>query len=427
MGKSLGPGMMPPARYLPRYSADPRPRPISRHYEAGLWVAALFYLLALVLVSLFPFQGWTWSQALPWDFLWQPLPRYRTEFDLWTNILAYIPLGLLWASLLAVRRQSSLVGRRALPLAPMVQACLLGLLLSLVMEGLQTYLPSRRAQWLDLLANGVGTALGVVLWAAGHYLSRWHRARQRPFRGAICALPLPGSWLVGSLLLIVWVFAQASPQLLWLALGDALSSILPLRPWAWAMGLPQEVPLTWTEQLVLEAFLVSSGLITLAVIGRTTLLAIGHRWSNRLQQQWGLTLGLTIAVALLVRAVWIWLLAPGAQASPEKLQSALAVWLSPGVQTGIFLAGLGGAAAFVLSLQSMIRLVLVLTCLGVVLASGLPNSGYEASLASSWASGQWFNLRGLAALSAAVWPFLVLAWLSLALVSLRQSSFTHYP
>lgn len=418
--------MAPLARYLPRYSPSPRPRPISRHHEVGLWAAALSYLLALVMVSLFPFQGWVWNQSLPWDFLWQPLPRYRTEFDLWSNILAYIPLGLLWSSLLAARQKWSLVARRALPLSPMVQACLVGVVLSLVMEGLQTYLPSRRAQWLDLLANGVGTATGVALWAVGQFMRRWHRARQRPFRGAICALPLPGSWLMGSLLLIVWVCAQASPQLLWLALGDALSNILPLRPWALALGHPQESPLTWTEQLVLEAFLVSSGLITLAVIGRTTLLTIGHRWSNRLQQQWGLTLGLTIALALLVRAGWIWLLAPGAQASPEKLQAALAIWLSPGVQTGVFLAGLGGAAAFVLSLKSMIRLVLILTCVGVVLSSGLPNSGYEASLASSWASGQWFNLRGLAALSAAVWPFLVLAWLILALVCLRQSSFTHY-
>jgi len=399
---------------------------MNRHHAAGLWIAAVFYLLALVMVSLFPFQGWAWNGVMPWAFLGQPLPRYRTDFDLYTNVLAYIPLGLLWASLLAARKRLTNWGSERLLIRPMLQACLIGLLLSLVMEGLQTYLPSRRAQWLDLLANGIGTAVGAGFWAVGQSISRWHRARKRPFRGAISALPLPGSWLVGSLLLVTWVTAQASPQLLWLALGDALSSVLPLRPWGWVFELPEEATMAWTEQVLVEAALVSSGLISLAVIGRITLLGIGHRWSNRLQQQWGLTLGLTIVCALMARTTWIWLLVPGVQSSPEKLQAALASWLSPGVQTGVFLAGLCGAAAFALSLRSMLWMALLLTGLGIVLASGLPISGYEAPLASSWASGQWFNLRGLAALSAAAWPFLALAWLALVLFALRRSPSTRY-
>lgn len=426
MEKPLGPAIAPITRHLRRNSVEPRTPPMNRHHAAGLWIAAVFYLLALVMVSLFPFQGWTWNGVMPWAFLGQPLPRYRTDFDLYTNVLAYIPLGLLWASLLAARKGHTNWGSERPLIRPMLQACLIGLLLSLVMEGLQTYLPSRRAQWLDLLANGIGTAIGVGLWAVGQLISRWHRARKRPFRGAISALPLPGSWLVGSLLLIIWVTAQASPQLLWLALGDALSSLLPLRPWGWIFDLPQEAAMAWTEQVLVEAALVTSGVISLAVIGRITLLGIGHRWSNRLQQQWGLTLGLTIVFALMTRATWIWLLAPGAQSSPENLQAALAAWLSPGVQTGIFLAGLCGAAAFALSLRSMVWMALLLTGLGIVLASGLPISGYEAPLASSWASGQWFNLRGLAALSAAAWPFLAMAWLALVLFALRRSSSTRY-
>lgn len=426
MGKPLGQAITPIARHMRRNSLEPRTPPMNRHHAAGLWIAAVFYLLALVMVSLFPFQGWAWNGVMPWAFLGQPLPRYRTEFDLYTNILAYIPLGLLWASLLAASKRQAHWGSDRFPIGPMLQAWLVGLFLSLLMEGLQTYLPSRRAQWLDLLANGIGAALGVALWAVGQSVGRWHRARKRPFRGAISALPLPGSWLVGSLLVIIWVTAQASPQQLWLALGDALSSVLPPRPWGWVFDLPQETGMVWAEQVLVEAALVSSGLISLAVIGRITLLGIGHRWSNRLQQQWGLTLGLTIVCALMARAVWIWLLAPGVQSSPEKLQAALAAWLSPGVQTGIFLTGLCGAAAFVLSLRSMVWLALSLTGLGVVLASGLPVSGYEAPLASSWASGQWFNLRGLAALSAAAWPFLAMAWLALILFAARRSSFTRY-
>ncbi len=421
MGKPFGQTLGPFAIRQRLGRPQPRPSPIGRHHQIGLWVSALFYLMALVLVSLFPFQGWVWLPIEPWQFLWQPYPRYRTDFDLWTNVLAYIPLGLLWSSLLAARRQQARPRQPIAALVPMVQACLIGVVLSLLMESLQTYLPSRRAQWLDLLANGVGTVVGSVFWAIGQAVGRWHRARYRPFRGAICALPLPGSWLVGSLLIMIWVVGQASPQLLWLALGDAFSSIISVRPWAWLMGLPPEAPLSPTEQVLTEALLVSSGLVTLAIIVRATLLAIGHRWSNRLQQQWGLTLGLTIACALFTRGLWIWLLVPGAQADPERLQIMLANWLSPGVQTGIFLAGLFGAAAFVLSLTAMIRVAIALTVMGVTLANGLPGTGYEASLASSWASGQWFNLRGLAALSAASWPILVIVWLALVLMTLRRS------
>jgi hypothetical protein len=96
------------------------------------------------------------------------------------------------------------------------------------------------------------------------------------------------------------------------------------------------------------------------------------------------------------------------------------------VQTGIFLAGLLGAAAFAWRLIALIRLVLVLTLLALVLANGLPSSGYEPSL-SNWASGQWFNLRGLAALSAAVWPLFVVLWLLLVERALRRSASSVYP
>lgn len=395
--------------------------PIGRHHQIGLWIAALFYLLALILVSLFPFQGWVWTPALPWEFLWQPLPRYRTDFDLWTNVLAYIPLGLLWSSLLVARSQSR--GRTA-PMATVLAlfyACLVGIALSLLMESLQTYLPTRRAQWLDLLANSTGTVLGAGFWATGQAVVGWHRRRQKPFRGAICALPLPGGWVTGVLLLAIWAVAQASPQSLWLALGDAFPALGSLRPVAWLIDLPSDSPLGPTEQVLTEAILVGAGLLTLAIIARTTLLAIGHRWSTRLQQRWGLTLGLTIVCALLTRALWIWLLTPGAHTDPQKLSHALLSWLSPGVQTGVFLAGLCGAAAFVLRLTTLIRLAVVLTALGVLLANGLPSAGYEAALTASWALGQWFNLRGLAALSATAWPILVIIWLSLVLLALRRS------
>ncbi|MFZ9314610.1 MAG: VanZ family protein [Burkholderiaceae bacterium] len=428
MQNSFGPRWNLPSLPRGRESRSAPPAsPIGRHHRIGLWLAALAYLLALVVVSLFPFQGWTHNGLSPWAFLSQPFPRYRTGFDLWSNILAYIPLGLLWASLFAAAqtieaRPQALRGW----LWIMLRAWMVGVVLSFLMESLQTYLPTRRAQWLDLLANAGGALLGVVFWALGARISRWHRSRQPQFRGAICALPVPGGWVMGAVLLSGWVMGQASPQSLWLALGDPFSSVFSLRPWAWLLDLPTVGPLGPAEGLLTETVLVCAGLITLTVILRITLLALGQRWSNRLHRRWGVLLGITIVLAVVVRALWIWLLAPGAQADPEQLRAALSEWLTPGAQTGIFLAGLLGAAAFAWRLVALIRLALGLTLMALLLANGLPSSGYEPSL-SSWASGQWFNLRGLAALCAAVWPLVVVLWLLLVDRALRQSTSSVYP
>ena len=409
------------------HPSAPPASPIGRHHRIGLWMAAVAYLLALAVVSLFPFRGWADNGLLPWDFLSQPFPRYRTGFDLWSNILAYIPLGLLWASLFAAARTPYLRPQGiGWTLSIMVRAWLVGLALSLLMESLQTYLPSRRAQWLDLLANGGGAFLGVVFWALGARIVRWHRSRQPQFRGAICALPVPGGWVMGAVLLTGWVMGQASPQVLWLALGDPFSSVFSLRPWAWLLDQPAVGPLGPAEELLTETVLVCAGLISLAVILRITLLALGQRWSNRLHRRWGVLLGMTIVAAVMVRALWIWLLAPGVQADPEQLRAALDEWLTPGVQTGIFLAGLLGAAAFAWPLIALIRLAVGLTLLALLLANGLPSSGYEPSL-NSWAAGQWFNLRGLAALCAAVWPLFVVLWLLLVDRALRRSASSVYP
>ena len=57
---------------------------------------ALVYAALLLYASLYPFSGWRWPPGpslgallvLPW-------PPWRDPFDVWSNVLGYVPLGAL--------------------------------------------------------------------------------------------------------------------------------------------------------------------------------------------------------------------------------------------------------------------------------------------------------------------------------------------
>ena len=59
-------------------------------------LAAAVLTALIVYASLFPFEGWVWPAGRnPADLLALPWPRARIPFDLWSNYLGYLPLGLL--------------------------------------------------------------------------------------------------------------------------------------------------------------------------------------------------------------------------------------------------------------------------------------------------------------------------------------------
>jgi VanZ family protein len=179
----------------------PRPSPLARYL-------LLAYALLIIYASLHPFSGWHDQGAGAFAFLTTSLPRYITAFDLVTNFAAYLPLG--FFALLALH--PLLRGVLAL-----IAAGLAGCGLSLALEALQTYLPSRIPANLDLLTNslgafaGAGLALrfGIGLLAGG----RIHALRHRLFlSGARHDL--------GLVLLALWLFTQLNPETLLFGNGD---------------------------------------------------------------------------------------------------------------------------------------------------------------------------------------------------------------
>ena len=59
---------------------------------------AVGYTLLVAYASLYPFRTWRGPIDGAFSFLLAPWPRYYTFFDLLVNVLAYVPLGFLFAS-----------------------------------------------------------------------------------------------------------------------------------------------------------------------------------------------------------------------------------------------------------------------------------------------------------------------------------------
>ena len=81
----------------PMHSPDSR--------TTATWPLVWIYALLIVYASLYPFDDWRNQDLAPWSFVGAPWPRYNTAFDIWSNLLGYMPLGF-WLSLAALRTGS---------------------------------------------------------------------------------------------------------------------------------------------------------------------------------------------------------------------------------------------------------------------------------------------------------------------------------
>lgn len=191
-------------------------------------ILAAAYALLIVYGSLYPFGDWLPAEGML-AFLTAPWPRYIIRSDIIANILIYLPMGLLAARALRYRLR---------PGTAAVAATALCLLLSLVMESLQTLLPGRVSSLLDLLLNGLGGLGGALL--AGLTVNP-----PGPLR-SLAALRrewfLPGRAMdLGLVALGLWALAQLTPLLLSLDTDHLRKGLLPL----WTPGFP--LPFSWTQ------------------------------------------------------------------------------------------------------------------------------------------------------------------------------------
>lgn len=338
----------------------------------SVYLAVAYGLLA-VYGSLYPFAGWHDSGAPLDAFLTSGWPRYTTWFDIFLNLLAYLPLGFLWTTACQLRLP---------PVQAVIAAFLAGVALSLGLETLQNFLPSRVPSIVDFVSNGLGTLVGALAGARwGRSMldgGRLHILRHRLFKR-------DNMTDAGLLLLGLWFLTQLNPDTLLFGNGGLRS----------LFDLEHEAPLEYSASgfIRIEAAVVAAH--TLAIALAASLLVR--------QAKLVLPLGL-LAAALLAKSFAFLLLLNGI--------SGLA-WATPGSLAGLAFGVLAWLCAGLLAVRWQRVLAAVALLLGTVLVNIAPQNPYLANTFQLWDPGQFLNFHGLTRLASTVWPFLALPWLIL--------------
>ena len=364
-------------------------------HKTSAWPLSLFMAALIVYASLYPFADWRDQGVQAWAFLLAPLPKYWTGFDVVSNLLGYAPLGFL----LVLGALRSGRGHHALLMATLACATL-----SLLMEGLQSYLPVRVASNVDLALNILGGWLGgasallLEKWGA---LDRWSRFRARWFvseaRGALVLLALgPPALLFPPAvpLGLGQVLERLESGLTSLLQGTPFLDWLPVR----SVELQPLVPLA-------ELLCVALGFLAPCLIGYSVIRAL---WQRAL--------------------FFIALFTAGALAS--ALSAALSYgpthawgWLSLPVQAGLGLAAMLAVLFCALPRRACAALALLALAVALSVLNQAPTSAYFAQTLQTWEQGRFIRFHGLAQWLGWLWPYAALLYV-LAQVSGRGSGRT---
>ena len=320
--------------------------------------------------SLQPFAGWRIAPEQVRGFLTAPWPRYVTAADIVLNIAAYLPLG----TMLFIALRPPLRAAWAFVFATLIAA-----FLSLALESVQMFLPTRIASNVDLLSNGAGAAIGA---AAAGLLAR----ASTPFaalRGRAVHADVLGD--CGLILVALWIMVQFHPAPLALGGGD-------LRE---ALRIP--ALFAYTPQSYLRA---EAGVAALAVTGFGLLVSLLMR-----PQRYAMpAIALTLLLALTAKSIAAVTLARTAQ----WLQ-----WLTPGVAAGT--AGGIVLLALLLRLAPVARAAVAILCItaGVCIVNATPENPYQ-SLPAFMLSAQPTHLTNFGHIVRAlsqIWPLAAVSWL----------------
>lgn len=353
-------------------------------HKTSAWPLALIYAALIVYASLYPFEGWRDQGIAPWAFLASPLPRYWTGFDVAANVAGYMPLGGLLA-LSAMRRGGS-PRVRAVALATLA-----ALALSLAMEMLQSYLPSRVASNVDLALNVAGAwagALAAWVLEQGGAIARWSRFRDRWFvddaRGAL-------------VLLALWPAALLFPASVPFGLGQVLER-LEAAVAEWLLDTPflEWLPVREIELQPLvpgiELVCVTLGALIPCLLAYCVVRTPGRR------------------LLVMLSAIGVGVLATALSAALSWGPVHAWAWLSAPVRVGLGASVVLGLLALLLPCRGSAAVLLLALAVHLSLLNQAPASAYFTQTLQTWEQGRFIRFNGLAQWLGWLWPYAALAY-----------------
>jgi VanZ family protein len=370
--------------------------------KTSAWPLAEAYAALIVYASLYPFSGWRDQGIAPWEFLFSPLPKYWTGFDVAANVVGYIPLGFLLA--LSFLRRAGMHFAPTSNRAAITVATLAAGVLSLCMEAVQSYLPHRVPSNVDFALNVGGACLGAVLAAVlevAGAIDRWSRFRDRWFvpdsRGAL-------------VLLALWPVALLFPASVPLGLGQVLERMeTALAEWLQDTPFLEWMPMRDVELQPLvpaaELLCVALGAFIPCLLGYSILRSVGRR--------------AVFAVAFIALGAGVTALSAALSWGPAHAWA----WLSLPVRLGFVVAGILAILMLPLPRRGCAAVLLLALVLHLSVLNQAPASAYFADTLQAWEQGRFIRFHGLVQWLGWLWPYAVVVYV-LVRVSRRESTST---
>lgn len=373
--------------------------PPARHPPLLIRLLSLAVCVAIAYVSLYPLTDWRLRQPSALAFLGQGLPRFYSQADIVSNIAAYVILGVLVALGWYPRRRGWLA---------VLLAAAVGLVLSLALESLQSFLPSRVPSLLDVAANAGGAAIGGII---GALVARFRRHGRIGGR-----VPASLQWheqgiALGWVLLVTWVITQLPAQRLLFSTGHLqawldviLNEVAQAVPWlageAGEAGVADEA--LRLGALVPESLRsIHESLVIAIMVCIVGILVMDLVQSAGWRLAW---IGGLLALALGLRIAF----------SPRfETARRIAVWFTSGAQAGVLLAALALYLVGAFGRRARLATGALLVLLGLALVNVAPvDPFFETSPAAQGSMPPAItpSLRSLIGALGAIWPMLALAY-----------------
>ena len=352
----------------------------------------LLYVALIGYASLYPFDDWRNQEIYPWAFLGEPWPLYWSADDAWMNFLGYCPLGL-GLTWIEVRHSSRPIRWPWFWIG--------AALLSVPMESLQTYLPTRVPSIMDFVLNVLGALAGVVVcivFNRAGWIEGWRQSRERWL--------VPDSvWLMVSL--FMWPFALLFPSGAPFVTGQMLSRMHPklegLLVWSWmpiqSMGQLHSLAGPWRESISFLSTL--SGLLIPCLLANA-IVAKPH------QRRW-------VLVMLMITAIGVSVLSTELTYGWAHVTS----WVNAKVLISLTLACTLAYLVARLSTRVNQWVLLLVLLMHVFLVNLFDQDVYLVQTLQTWEQGRYVRFNGLAQWIGWLWPYMVTG---LMLVHLLQPS-----